>query len=288
MTSPSLYWYSSTLFSILWSCLLLDLFDVSHGDAVTYCDINFFNFWTFLRNCDTGAIQSKTSQEVIRSDVSSHVESDMDICLKKKRTICWAGALGGIARAELPSPLEQKKGLARPHGRTRTRYHTFGSDFYWLCQTGWHMLTFWKFFWWLKFLGEKGVGYEMRADSKTCLALQSISNSSHALSLYHTNSTWFLFVLLYSDPSTMVPTFNVSHLKVILREKRIEKIAIHRNVRFCCLKQPATAAWSPWMNGATSNEASWVPSDGPGVWPNPPRRHGIRKCAPFRKISEYV
>ena len=35
------------------------------------------------------------------------------------------------------------------------------SSFYWLCQTGWHMLTFWKFFWWLKFLGEKGVAYEM-------------------------------------------------------------------------------------------------------------------------------
>lgn len=98
------------------------------GDAVTYCDINFFNFWTFLRNCDTGAIQSKTSQ-VIRSDVSSHIESDMDICFEKNWTICWAGALGGIARAELPSPLEQKKGLARPHGRTQTRYHTFGSDF---------------------------------------------------------------------------------------------------------------------------------------------------------------
>lgn len=37
---------------------------------------------------------------MIRSDVSSHIESDM------------AGALGGIARAELPSPLEQKKALA--------------------------------------------------------------------------------------------------------------------------------------------------------------------------------
>jgi len=53
----------------------------------------------------------------------------MDICFEKNWTICWAGALGGIARAELPSPLEQKKGLARPHGRTQTRYHTFGSDF---------------------------------------------------------------------------------------------------------------------------------------------------------------
>ena len=43
--------------------------------------------------------------------MSSHIESDMDICLKKQRTICWAGALGGIARAELPSPLEQNKAL---------------------------------------------------------------------------------------------------------------------------------------------------------------------------------
>lgn len=263
------------------------------GDAVTYCDINFFNFWTFLRNCDTGAIQSKTSQ-VIRSDVSSHIESDMDICFEKNWTICWAGALGGIARAELPSPLEQKKGLARPHGRTQTRYHTFGSDFEFLLAVP-NMVPYADI---LKvFLMAQVFGWE-----GGCLWDESWSQNLFGsfwhfkvfqtlhMHCHYTRPTLLDSFLFYSiltlrpwSPLSMFHTWKWFYVR-----KGWKKKAIHRNVRFCCLKQTATAAWSPWMNGAMSNEASWVPSDGPGVWPNPPRRHGSWKCAPFRKILEYV
>ena len=139
MTSPSLYWYSSTIFSILWSCLLLDFFGVSHGDAVTYCDINFFNFWNFLRNCDTGAIQSKTSQEVIRRDVSSHIESDMD-----SWTFVWKNNWR-FAGQELLEELQELSYQVLSSKKKALPAHMVGlahdttlsvriSSFYWLCQ----------------------------------------------------------------------------------------------------------------------------------------------------------
>lgn len=249
------------------------------GDAVTYCDINFFNFWTFLRNCDTGAIQSKTSQ-VIRSDVSSHIESDIagQELLEELQELSYQV----LSSKTKPCPPTWSDSDTIPHFRFGFRVSTGCVKQGDIC---WHFESFFdgSSFWVRR-------GLPMRwADSKIFFGI------SKYFKLFTCTVTIPDQLYLIPFCSTLFWPFDHGpHFQCFTPEsdftweKDGKKKTIHRNVRFCCLKQTATAAWSPWMNGAMSNEASWVPSDGPGVWPNPPRRHGSWKCAPFRKILEYV
>ncbi len=140
------------------------------------CDINFFNLWTFLRNCDTGAIQSKMSQEVIRSDVSSEKKSLISTFREKKRFA--QELLEELQELSYQVLSNQKKALPAHvvglrHDRTRSVRVSVGcakhGDIWWRVES---------FFWWLKFLGEGGLW-----DESWFLALQSISNSSHSLSI---------------------------------------------------------------------------------------------------------
>ena len=149
------------------------------------CDINFFNLWTFLRNCDTGAIQSKMSQEVIRSDVSSEKKkSDIDISRKKNdlRRSSWRNCKSWVTK----SCRTKKKALPAHvvglrHDRTRSVRVSVGcakhGDIWWHVESFFDGSSFWV----------KGA-YETRADFWHFKVFQTL----HVHYLYQLDQLYFI------------------------------------------------------------------------------------------------